>query len=105
MGNLPAPRVISLAPFTHTGVDYAEPMHIIPSVGRGQRSKKLYVMVFICLSTKAVDLEYVDDDATDGFLAAFKRFASHRVSRLIYIAITALIFKVRSENYLSPFSD
>lgn len=76
MGNLLAPRVTSWAPFTHTGVDYAGPMHIIPMVGRGQRSKKFYVIVFICLSTKAVYLEYVDDYATDRFLAAFKRFAS-----------------------------
>jgi len=47
-------------------------------VGQGQHSKKFYVIVFICLSTKAVHLEHVNDYATDGFLAAFKRFASRR---------------------------
>ncbi|XP_070170845.1 uncharacterized protein [Polyergus mexicanus] len=78
MGNLPQPRVTPSAPFSHTGVDYAGPMNIIPSVGRGQRSKKYYVAVFICLSTKAVHLEYVDDYATNGFLSAFRRFASRR---------------------------
>ncbi|XP_029155176.1 uncharacterized protein LOC114928260 [Nylanderia fulva] len=65
-------------PFTHTGVDYAGPMSIIPVVGRGQKSRKYYVVVFICLATKAVHLEYVDDYTTAGFLAAFKRFASRR---------------------------
>ncbi|XP_070170948.1 uncharacterized protein [Polyergus mexicanus] len=78
MGNLPQPRVTPSAPFSHTGVDYAGPMNIIPSVGCGQRSKKYYVAVFICLSTKAVHLEYVDDYATNGFLSAFRRFASRR---------------------------
>ncbi|XP_070169436.1 uncharacterized protein [Polyergus mexicanus] len=78
MGNLPQPRVTPSAPFSHTGVDYVGPMNIIPSVGRGQRSKKYYVAVFICLSTKAVHLEYVDDYATNGFLSAFRRFASRR---------------------------
>ncbi|XP_070166148.1 uncharacterized protein [Polyergus mexicanus] len=78
MGNLPQPRVKPSAPFSHTGVDYAGPMNIIPSVGRGQRSKKYYVAVFICLSTKAVHLEYVDDYASNGFLSAFRRFASRR---------------------------
>jgi len=78
MGDLPRPRVTPSAPFTHTGVDYAGPMNIIPAVGRGQRSRKYYVAVFICLATKVVHLEYVDDYASVGFLAAFKRFASRR---------------------------
>jgi len=78
MGNLPNPRVTPSAPFTHTGVDYAGPMHIIPTVGRGQKSKKYYVIVFVCFATKAVHLEYADDYATSGFLAAFKRFTSRR---------------------------
>ncbi|XP_029165343.1 uncharacterized protein LOC114936336 [Nylanderia fulva] len=78
MGNLPVHRVNPSPPFTHTGVDYAGPMSIIPVVGRGQKSRKYYVVVFICLATKAVHLEYVDDYTTAGFLAAFKRFASRR---------------------------
>lgn len=78
MGNLPRPRVTPSAPFTHTGIDYAGPMQVIPTVGRGQKSRKYYVIVFICLATKAVHLEYADDYATSGFLAAFKRFTSRR---------------------------
>lgn len=35
-------------------------------------------MSFICLATKAIHLEYVDDYATTGFLSAFRRFASRR---------------------------
>jgi len=78
MGNLPEPRVNPSPPFSHTGVDYAGPMNIIPFVGRGQRGTKHYVVVFICLSTKAIHLECVDDYSTEGFLAAFSRFAGRR---------------------------
>lgn len=78
MGNLPRPRVTPSPPFTHTGVDYAGLMSIIPSVSRGKRLKKYYVAIFICLATKAVHLEYIDDYASSGFHAAFKRFASRR---------------------------
>lgn len=78
MENLPRPRVTPSAPFTYTGVDYAGPMNITPFVGRRQKSRKYYVVIFICLATRAVHLEYVDDYATSGFLAAFRRFASRR---------------------------
>lgn len=78
MGDLPSPRVTPSAPFSHTGVDYAGPMEVIPTVGRGQRSRKYYVAIFICLTTKTIHLEYVDDYAAVGFLAAFRRFVSRR---------------------------
>lgn len=45
-------------------------------MGRGQKAIKNYVALFICLSTKAIHLESVDDYSTDGFLAAFQRFSS-----------------------------
>lgn len=53
-------------------------MNITPFVGRGQRTSKHYVAVFICLATKAIHLECVDDYSTDGFLAAFSRFVGRR---------------------------
>ncbi|XP_071580298.1 uncharacterized protein, partial [Temnothorax nylanderi] len=39
---------------------------------------KHYVAVFVCLATKAIHLESVEDYSTDGFLAAFQRFVSRR---------------------------
>jgi len=70
-------RVNSSPPFSHTGVDYAGPFGIIPFVGRGQ-TRKHYVVLFVCLATKAIHLEVVEDYTTAGFLAAFRRFVSRR---------------------------
>jgi hypothetical protein len=75
MGNLPKSPVTPSPPFSHTGVDYTVPFGIIPFVERGQRTQKHYVAIFVCLATKAIHLESVEDYTTTGFLAAF-RFAS-----------------------------
>lgn len=61
MGDLRTTRVTKFAPFSHTGVDYAGPFNVTSYVGCGQRSIKHYVALFICLCTKAIHLEGVDD--------------------------------------------
>lgn len=78
MGKLPSPRVIPSKPFTHTGMDYAGPFNLRVSPGRGMKSYKGYIVVFVCLSTKAMHLEAVSTMTTDAFLAAFKRFTARR---------------------------
>lgn len=78
MGELPAVRVQPAPPFNRTGVDYAGPFLLLPYVGRGQRPRKNYIALFICLITKAVHLELVEDYSSKAFLDAFRRFASRR---------------------------
>lgn len=78
MGDLPAPRVTPCPPFVHSGVDYAGPIQIRATKGRGYRSYKGYIAVFVCLSTKAIHLEVVSDMTTDAFMAAFRRFTARR---------------------------
>ena len=78
MGDLPSPRVTSSPPFSHCGIDYAGPIQILPYVGRGQKSRKYYVSIFVCLATRAIHLEYVSDYTSEGFIAAFRRFVSRR---------------------------
>lgn len=65
MGQLSRDRVNQAPPFTHTGVDYAGPMNLTVYVGRGQKTCKHYVAVFVCLVTKAIYLECVDDYTTN----------------------------------------
>lgn len=78
MGNLPPERVTPVRPFLHTGVDYAGPILIRTGKGRGHRSHKGFIVVFVCLSSKAVHLEVASDYTAEAFLAAFRRFVSRR---------------------------
>ena len=78
MGYLPATQVTPARPFLHVGVDYAGPLTLLKARGRGQRTHKGYVALFVCLSTRAVHLELVSDCSTEAFLAALRRFTSRR---------------------------
>ncbi|XP_076301937.1 uncharacterized protein LOC143220085 [Lasioglossum baleicum] len=78
MGNLPLSRITPCRPFYRSGIDYAGPILLRSSRGRGQRTSKGYIAVFICLVTKAVHLEAASDGSTDTFLAALRRFMARR---------------------------
>lgn len=78
MGNLPSARVNPSRAFSNTGVDYAGPINVRVSKGRGNKSYKGYLAIFVCLATKAIHLEVVSDATADGFIAAFKRFTARR---------------------------
>jgi hypothetical protein len=78
MGNLPAHRVTLERPFFSCGIDYAGPISIKFNKGRGAKSTKGYIALFICLATKAVHIEAVSDLTTDAFIAALRRFSARR---------------------------
>ncbi|XP_011503016.1 PREDICTED: uncharacterized protein LOC105366308 [Ceratosolen solmsi marchali] len=78
MGQLPLSRVTPSRPFTHTGVDYAGPLTITTWNGRGDKTQKAWISVFVCFATSAVHIKVVSDYMTDGFTAAFQRFAACR---------------------------
>lgn len=72
-------RVVQSAkPFMHTGTDYAGPFKVTVARGRGIRSIKAYVCLFVCLTTRAIHIELAGDLSTASFMAAFKRFLSRR---------------------------
>ncbi|RLU22410.1 hypothetical protein DMN91_004688 [Ooceraea biroi] len=73
---LPATSLLETKP--HCGVDYAGPILVRSSPGRGHASRKAYVALFICLATRAVHLELVSDYSSPTFLHAFSRFCSRR---------------------------
>ncbi|XP_044767196.1 uncharacterized protein LOC123323088 [Coccinella septempunctata] len=78
MGQLPEPRVRPSRPFLHTGVDYAGPLTLKAWKGRGAKTHKSWVCVFVCFATSAVHLEAVSDYTTESFIAAFRRFTARR---------------------------
>lgn len=78
MGQLPASRVTAGRPFRSCGVDYTGPISIRTSKGRGHRSIKGYICLFVCMTTRAIHLEAVTDMTSQAFLAAFKRMVARR---------------------------
>ncbi|XP_037293582.1 uncharacterized protein LOC119189039 [Manduca sexta] len=78
MGSLPSVRCTPARAFSNSGVDYAGPINIRTSKGRGNHSYKGYICLFVCMSTRAIHLELVSDMSTQAFLAAFRRFVSRR---------------------------
>ncbi|XP_012524189.2 uncharacterized protein LOC105829693 [Monomorium pharaonis] len=78
MGQLPLSRVTPSRPFAHTGVDYAGPLALKTWKGRGAKTYKGWICVFVCFTTSAIHLEVVCDYSTEGFIAAYRRFSSRR---------------------------
>jgi len=104
MGNLPKSRISKARPFLYTGVDYAGPIQVSPTKGRGQHTVKAWIAVFVCFTTKAIHLELVGDYTTDAFLASLKRFVSRRGKPQVMYSDEGTNFKGAS-NQLSSFQD
>lgn len=79
MGNLPKERVNQARPFLNSGVDYCGPFQIKDIRRRGNPfTRYYYVAVFICLATRAVHLEVVNDLTTEAFIATLQRFMARK---------------------------
>ncbi|XP_076280097.1 uncharacterized protein LOC143208966 [Lasioglossum baleicum] len=78
MQNLVPSRCRPSTPFLNIGIDYAGPYLVRDAAGRGKKSHKAYIAVFVCLATRAIHLELVHEGSTAAFLAALDRFISRR---------------------------
>ncbi len=78
LGSLPSSRVTPGRPFAQTGIDYAGPIQLRTTKGRGNKSYKGYIALFICMATRAIHIEIVSSLTTEAFIAAYKRFISRR---------------------------
>ncbi|XP_029155184.1 uncharacterized protein LOC114928270 [Nylanderia fulva] len=72
------PRVTPSRPFLHTGVDYAGPVWLRTSKSRGHKATKGFIVIFVCLASRAVHLDVASDYSADAFIAALRRFISRR---------------------------
>ncbi|XP_033232068.1 uncharacterized protein LOC117183033 [Belonocnema kinseyi] len=64
--------------FMNTGVDYAGPVNVRTSKGRGHHSHKAWICIFACCASRSVHLELVSDYTAEAFIAAYIRFTSRR---------------------------
>lgn len=78
MGPLPGLRVIPSRPFTNSGVDLAGPYQIKDGKLRNRAFVKVYIVLFICFSTKAIHIDLATDLSKEAFLNVLKRFISRR---------------------------
>lgn len=73
-----ADRVTPKHPFLVTGVDFAGPITTLVNRGRGRKTNKSYVSLFVCFATKAMHIEVVSDLSSASFIAALRRFVGRR---------------------------
>lgn len=77
MGNLPLQRLVESTPFLTTGVDLMVPIYVRP-FSKNKETTKVYVCLFVCAVTRAVQLELVSSLSTDTFLLALERLIASR---------------------------
>lgn len=78
MGSLPTARVQSSRPFFVTDVDFAGPIVTLVNKGRGRKTTKSYIALFVCFATKAIHLEAVSELTNAAFLVTLRRFVARR---------------------------
>ncbi|XP_018393393.1 PREDICTED: uncharacterized protein LOC108772368 [Cyphomyrmex costatus] len=78
MGSLPSDRIKPSRAFLVTGIDYAGPIITLLNKGRGRKTCKSYIALFVCFPTKAIHLELVSELSTAAFIATLRRFIGRR---------------------------
>ncbi|XP_058839359.1 uncharacterized protein LOC131694869 [Topomyia yanbarensis] len=97
MGDLPFYRLNPSPTFQRVGIDFAGPILIKQSARRAVPVKG-YICVFVCMATKAMHLEAVEDLSTEAFLSAFKRFVARR-------GIPETVFSDNGTNFIGARSE
>ena len=75
MAPLPEARISIGYPFQDTGVDYAGPFYVYQY---RNREKKVWIVIFACLRTRAVHIELVDSLTSAAFINALIRFKNRK---------------------------
>ncbi|GFV87208.1 integrase catalytic domain-containing protein [Trichonephila clavipes] len=75
MSDLPSSRISPAPALMRCGVDYAGPFQIKIIKGRGSKSFKAYIALFVCFTIRAIHLELVTDLPADAFIASSEEAA------------------------------
>lgn len=88
MGDLPRVRVNKATPFEYTGIDFAGPIIIKKhrgkqpatrgAVARDDITTKAWIVVFVCMVTRAIHLDLIQGLTVEDFLPALSRFTARR---------------------------
>lgn len=80
MADLPADRVQEGKIFLCTGVDYAGPFEIkyVDRTGKQIGKTKCWIVIYVCLKTRAVHIDYVTDLTSVKFIECYERFIAKR---------------------------
>ena len=87
--NLPVDRVNLSTPFASCGIDYAGPF----TVRTESSLSKVYVLLFVCSTTRALHVEVTDSLTTVEFIQAFRKFCARYCVPKIVRSDNALTFK------------
>ena len=98
---LPSFRVQEVPPFSHTGVEFAGPLHV-KQPGTGQ--VKVWIALYTCCVTRALHLELVPDMTDTTFLRSFKRFSARRRLPVSMISDNGHTFEAAAKEVNSIFS-
>lgn len=77
IADLPSSRVQPARPFAISGVDYCGPFFVKFNTRRST-PRKVYIVIFVCFTTRAVHVEVASDLSTAAFIAVLQRFISRR---------------------------
>lgn len=70
VSSLPVPRVEFEVPFRNSGVDFTGHLRV-------KEGRKMYLLLFSCLSIRAVHIEVVPDKSVLSLFQALVRFTKH----------------------------
>ena len=80
----------STRPFSNVGIDFAGPLTV---KDRSGTHVKTYICLFTCLTTRAINLEVVEDLSTSSFLQALRRHCSLFSTPRLILSDNAQTFK------------
>ena len=75
MGSLPEERVTPGPAWTTVGIDFTGAIYV---KGDDGKSRKVYIAVFTCATSRMIHFELVNDMTTEEFLLAFRRMLNRR---------------------------
>jgi len=88
-------KVLQSKAFQFTGIDYAGPLYVRDQ--GNQTSSKVHICLFTCATVRALHLELAEDQTTQAFLRAFRRFISRRGVPECFISDNAKTFKAGAQ--------